>query len=77
MSCILLKNYIRMAHTVFKVKGFAVIRKLTHVHISWLLLMVTEKMLLRKILFMVGIVACFLLRHGVIITKMSICGNHT
>ena len=66
-----------MAHTVFKVEGFSMVRKLTYVHISWLLLMVTEKMLLRKILFMVGVVACFLLCHGVIVAEMSICGNHT
>ena len=52
------------------------IRELTYVHVSWLLLMVTEKMLLGKILFVVGIVACFLLCHGVIISELSVCSNH-
>ena len=75
MSCILLKNDIRVAHTVFKVEGLAMIRELTHVHICCLL--VTEKMLLGVVLLVVGIVACFLLRDRVIIAEVSICGNHT
>ena len=50
--------------------------ELTYVHISWLLLMVTEKMLLGKILFIVGTVACFLLVYGVVIAEVSVCSDH-
>ena len=76
MSCILLKNDIRVAHTVFEDRSFAMIVELTHVHVFWLLLMVTEKMLLRKILFIVGIVSCLLLVHRIVIAEVSVCSDH-
>ena len=65
-----------MAHTVFKLDAFTMIRELTHVHVSWLLPMVTEKMLLRKILFIVSIVSGLLLCHRVVVAEVRICSYH-
>ena len=65
-----------MAHTVFKLDAFAMIRELTHVHVSWLMPMVTEKMLLGKILFIISIVSCFLLCHRVVVAEVRICSDH-